>query len=374
MKRIAAVTVFIGVLVLAGCVPVPTPAPTPPGSKLDMINPASKYCTDQGYKWEIRSEAGGEAGYCIFPDGSACDEWAFFRGECAPGGKQEGAAPPAAGSAEALITARMLVQPNALMGPGLTSLSWSPKGATLGYVLPEDGRDVLWLYQAATGERRVLLDPTNHEDGIDVTSAQWSPEGDAMLLTGEKALWLLDVDSGRLDSLVEGAAKTAVAFSPTGDAVSFVQDNDLYVIRIGDGQVQRLTTDGSDTIFNGTLDWVYNEEFATRVAQPAYAWSPDGKWLLFLRLDDEGVQFGLDVVHAHFHVVHAHFHATHVHFHTVHVCFHTVHARFHAVHSVVQGDDAFGDYGDLALEAFRHHVEVAHGFFMPGLIKLLCLF
>ena len=48
------------------------------------------------------------------------------------------------------------------------------------------------------------------------------------------------------------------------------------------GKIQRLTTDGGETVFNGALDWVYNEELATRAAQPAYAWSPDGNWLLYL--------------------------------------------------------------------------------------------
>ena len=64
-----------------------------PGGKkpgADMPNPASKYCVDQGGKLEIRDEAGGQAGYCVFPDGSECDEWAYFRGECAPGGKKPG--------------------------------------------------------------------------------------------------------------------------------------------------------------------------------------------------------------------------------------------------------------------------------------------
>ena len=30
---------------------------------------------------------GGQSGMCVFPDGSQCDEWAFFRGECQPGGE-----------------------------------------------------------------------------------------------------------------------------------------------------------------------------------------------------------------------------------------------------------------------------------------------
>jgi dipeptidyl-peptidase-4 len=184
----------------------------------------------------------------------------------------------------------MLVGPNALVGPGPSNLKWSPQGATLAYVETKDGQDVLWLYEATDGARQVLLDPAGHADSIDVTSAQWSPSGDVLLLTGEKALWLLQVKTGELTSLAEDGVKTALRFSPSGTQISFVQDNDLYTVGISDGQIQRLTSDGSQTVFNGGLDWVYSEELATRVAQPAYAWSPDGKWLIYLRLDDEPVQ------------------------------------------------------------------------------------
>ena len=78
-------------------------------------------------------------------------------------------------------------------------------------------------------------------------------------------------------------------FTPDGARVSYVQDNDLYVADIASGEVQRLTSDGGETVFNGALDWVYNEELATRAAQPAYAWSPDGNWLIYLRLDESAV-------------------------------------------------------------------------------------
>ncbi len=73
----------------------PTPAPAPTSdvlksplatdvfeSPLGLPNPASQYCVEQGYTLEIRDEAGGQVGYCIFPDGSECEEWAFYRGEC----------------------------------------------------------------------------------------------------------------------------------------------------------------------------------------------------------------------------------------------------------------------------------------------------
>ena len=52
----------------------------------NIPNPASVYCTQQGNKLEIRTAAdGSQSGICVFPDGSTCDEWAYFRGECGPG-------------------------------------------------------------------------------------------------------------------------------------------------------------------------------------------------------------------------------------------------------------------------------------------------
>ncbi len=50
-----------------------------------MPNPASVYCEEQGHTLEMREGEGGTFGVCLFPDGSECDEWAFFRGECQPG-------------------------------------------------------------------------------------------------------------------------------------------------------------------------------------------------------------------------------------------------------------------------------------------------
>ncbi len=50
-----------------------------------IANPASVYCEKQGGKLEIRTDSsGGQVGICVFPNGSECEEWAYFRGECAP--------------------------------------------------------------------------------------------------------------------------------------------------------------------------------------------------------------------------------------------------------------------------------------------------
>lgn len=58
--------------------------------KADMPNPASVYCEENEGTLEIREdENGGQVGYCVFPDGSGCEEWAFYRGECQPGDSLE---------------------------------------------------------------------------------------------------------------------------------------------------------------------------------------------------------------------------------------------------------------------------------------------
>ena len=199
-------------------------------------------------------------------------------------------------AAPGTITARMLVQPGAIVGAGPQNLSWSPVGARLAYSGPADPADatsatVLWMYDAASGTKRVLLDPATEPDKIDVTSAQWAPAGDAMLLAGQTSLWVLDLGAGRLTRAVDlkGRSYDAMQFTPDGAHVSYTMDNDLYVTSLKSGKVRRLTTGGSEAVFNGCLDWVYNEELATRSNQAGYAWSPNGRWLMYMRLDDRKV-------------------------------------------------------------------------------------
>ncbi len=46
-----------------------------------LANPASVYCLDQGGTLDMSEDEMGTQGFCVFPDGIACDEWAFYRGE-----------------------------------------------------------------------------------------------------------------------------------------------------------------------------------------------------------------------------------------------------------------------------------------------------
>jgi putative hemolysin len=87
MKQLVSLILVILLTACAANQMIPAPSSTALSTpEPNKVNPASVYCEEQGYKSEIRTAAdGSQSGACIFPDGSECDEWAFFRGECSPG-------------------------------------------------------------------------------------------------------------------------------------------------------------------------------------------------------------------------------------------------------------------------------------------------
>jgi putative hemolysin len=75
------ILLLVALFCLSACSVLPTQNP-----EANMVNPASTFCMENGGREETRKDAsGGEYGVCVFPDGSECDSWAFFRGECRPG-------------------------------------------------------------------------------------------------------------------------------------------------------------------------------------------------------------------------------------------------------------------------------------------------
>ena len=103
-KRIFTSTIILMALTACTALQVQTPEPAatdiPP---VNMPNPASVYCKQNGNKLEIQTASdGSQNGICVFPDGSTCDEWAYFRGECGPAAQKS---PTPAIVVEAISTA-----------------------------------------------------------------------------------------------------------------------------------------------------------------------------------------------------------------------------------------------------------------------------
>src|SRR5258708_5553713 len=86
-----------------------------------------------------------------------------------------------------------------------------------------------------------------------------------------------------------GAPQSGVVWTD-GKSVAFIRGNNLYVVNMATQKEPQLTKDGGDEVFNGSLDWVYQEEVYGRGNFHAYWWSPDSKHLAFLRLDEKPVK------------------------------------------------------------------------------------
>jgi hypothetical protein len=54
---------------------------TAPADQTSMANPASVNCVNVGGTVQIKDSPAGQYGMCAFTNGTACEEWALFRGE-----------------------------------------------------------------------------------------------------------------------------------------------------------------------------------------------------------------------------------------------------------------------------------------------------
>lgn len=83
MKLLAFAILAVGMLLLAGCTQpapeqkIPSENKTPVKNSTQLANPASVNCVNNGAASVI--DANTQTGYCVFPNGSKCEEWAFFR-------------------------------------------------------------------------------------------------------------------------------------------------------------------------------------------------------------------------------------------------------------------------------------------------------
>src|SRR5262245_7255396 len=78
--------------------------------------------------------------------------------------------------------------------------------------------------------------------------------------------------------------------SADGKWTALNRKNDMYLVDTSTKNERRLTNDGSDVIFNGRADAVYQEEiFFPARSLRALWWSPDSAHIAFMRLDDTDI-------------------------------------------------------------------------------------
>ena len=97
-----------------------------------------------------------------------------------------------------------------------------------------------------------------------------------------------DVRRNYVKPLTEAKSKQMIpTFSPDGRMCAYVRDNNIWVKKFDFDTEVQVTRDGAPgKILNGVTDWVYEEEFTVTNLM---AWSPDSKYLAFVRSDESEV-------------------------------------------------------------------------------------
>jgi dipeptidyl-peptidase-4 len=209
-----------------------------------------------------------------------------------------------------LCTAQSLELEDVLSGKliqtkGVGAMNWLKDGerySRLEQNKEEGGMDVV-AYRAKDNAREVIIPSSMFTDKstgkkIGMGRLSWSNDNDKVLIFNNTKrvwrydtrgdYWVLSLHDGNLRQLGKGLPESSMMFakfSPDGTRVAYVSNNNIYVEDINTGKITRLTDDGSQTIVNGTFDWVYEEEFSCR---DGFRWSPDGKYIAYWQSDTEG--------------------------------------------------------------------------------------
>jgi dipeptidyl-peptidase-4 len=151
---------------------------------------------------------------------------------------------------------------------------------------PAGGGLVDWMsVSAATGATASLCGSAARPRTLSFDARHAS----ALLKTGDDLSVIRCADGTVTRITTSPGDKDEATLSPDGRTAAFVRDHNLFVVDVPTKRETAVTEDGSATILNGKMDWVYEEEIYGRGTTRAYWWSPDSSRLAFLRLDDTRV-------------------------------------------------------------------------------------
>jgi dipeptidyl-peptidase 4 len=223
------------------------------------------------------------------------------------------------------LTIEQIFQEGGVTGRAPETIKWSPDGTKVSFVQRDETGEhgELWYVDAVTGERKILASETKLSQLAPPTSKirderekervtryhvaayTWSPDSQHLLFDSQGQLWYYRLDTGTAVQLTSSPDPSEdPKFSPDGNRVAFVRKHNLYVHPVyGEEGEHALTReeknkekdadkdkdkdkDKEDNILNGEVDWVYAEELAVR---SNFFWSPEGKEIIFLQMDETRV-------------------------------------------------------------------------------------
>jgi dipeptidyl-peptidase-4 len=215
------------------------------------------------------------------------------------------------------LTLESIYAPNGITGRAPDTVKWSPDSKRVSYIVhaepkpdekaggPAADKADLYAIDAATGKAEVLVSAekiaamapraSSSKDDRErdnraryrVAGYHWAPDSAHILFDANGQLWYYTVATGSSTALSspEDAAGDP-KFSPDGKRLAYVRKHNLVVRSVdGDGE-KAITSDSSEDILDGEVDWVYAEELDVR---SNYFWSPDSSKILYLQMNESKV-------------------------------------------------------------------------------------
>lgn len=205
------------------------------------------------------------------------------------------------------LTIESILAEGGITGRAPETIKWSPDNTKFSFLQRDDSGEhgELWYVEAAAGEKKVLVSEARlatlappisrikderEKEWITryhVAEYLWSPDSKHLLFDSQGQLWLYTLENGTAVQFTSAPdPHDDPKFSPDGSHVAYLRRHNLYVRPISGKGERQLTKDKDENLLNGEVDWVYAEELEVR---SNYFWSPDGKNLVFLQMDETQV-------------------------------------------------------------------------------------
>lgn len=139
------------------------------------------------------------------------------------------------------------------------------------------------------------LDSTGAKDYVyNIITKKYTPSTEKLI--EEKTVYLKSGDifiklNGKDEQLTfDKSDKKNPVLSPNGNFVAYTKNNNLFTLSVQDKKETAITNETTKGILNGYASWVYFEEIFGRPTQyRAFWWSPDSKYISFMRFDEREV-------------------------------------------------------------------------------------
>lgn len=172
--------------------------------------------------------------------------------------------------------------------------TWNPDGTAFFY----EQKGSVYLYNVAERKAKEWFKPETLEKATKETaepkasawqnrrvasnSYQWFPDGKDLLAAVKGNFFRVHADGKHEQMTNTPIDGEDPKLSPDGKHVLYRSECNLYLLDLESKQTRQLTSDGTATLLNGQLDWVYPEELDLGTAT---WWSPDSKQVAYFQFD-----------------------------------------------------------------------------------------